>query len=399
MSAGTFADLGVETALIERLSQRGITAPTEIQTISVPIGMKGSDLCAKAPTGSGKTIAFGLILASRLKDVKPGRLEGLIMVPTRELAQQVCDELTLLDHRRKWGVTAIYGGAGYAPQVNRLRKSVVVVATPGRLLDLIERRDVDLRTVRVVVLDEADRMADMGFLPSVRQVMKILPAHKQVLLYSATLDGAVGEIVRESMRSPQRVEARSAQVQPDIVHRFELVARADRPARVAELVDHYGSAIAFCRTKHGADRFARQIGSLGVRSSVIHGNRSQAQRQHALEDFKNERVPVLVATDVAARGIHIDDVPCVIHCDPPDDPKDYVHRSGRTGRAGSRGVVVSLVDPSQRRAVVRDMRSIGIVVDFTEPAVTTSGATRPGALGWLGATPRRRDLYASNTTS
>lgn len=390
----TFHALGVADDLAQSLIDRGIERPTEIQELAVPRGMQGRDLCAKAPTGSGKTIAFGLILAKRLESSRPGRIAALILVPTRELAQQVSDELNLLDQRRRWGTTAIYGGAGYAPQLQRLRRSSVVVATPGRLEDLMERRSIDLRNVEVVVLDEADRMADMGFLPSVRRIMKVLPSRRQVLLFSATLDGAVADIVSESMHDPVTVEARSAAVQPDIDHQFEIVPRAERPERVAALVQEYGTAIAFCRTKHGSDRFAKQIAALGVRSSVIHGNRSQAQRQTALNDFKSGRVDVLVATDVAARGIHIDDVPCVIHCDPPDDPKDYVHRSGRTGRAGSRGVVVSLVDPSQRRSVVRDMRSLGIDVQWSDaPGTPVPTRARPGSLGWLRDERGRRRVH------
>ena len=394
------------------LARREITAPTEIQTLTVPPGLSGRDICGKAPTGSGKTIAFGLILVERLRNHAQGRPSGLVLVPTRELAQQVQREIHLLDVDRKYFTTSVFGGAGYGPQVQRLRRCSIVVATPGRLEDLMKRRDIDLRDVRMVVIDEADRMADMGFLPSVKRILDRVPRERQMLLFSATLDGAVGSIVKDYLSNPLQLATKSADAEPDIEHVFAVLMRADRAARVGELVTEHGNVIAFCRTKHGSDRFARQLESLGVRCAVIHGNRSQAQRQNALQDFRQGRADVLVATDVAARGIHIDDVPCVVQCDPPDDPKDYVHRAGRTGRAGARGVVVSFVEPSQKRSVQRDMRSIGVEVQWTErsagaprrepvaaaaargeAARATAGerqnadATptrrRPGELGWL----------------
>lgn len=254
-------------------------------------------------------------------------------------------------------------------------------------------------------------MADMGFLPAVKKILDRLPAERQVLLFSATLDGAVSELIQRYQRQPVRHDAATEESEPDIEHIFEIIPKDKRLARVASLQQEFGQIILFCRTKHGSDRVARQLTAEGLRCAVIHGNRSQAQRERALQDFKRGRADVLVATDVAARGIHIDDVPCVVHWDPPDDPKDYVHRSGRTGRAGARGTVVSLVDPSQRRGVVRDMRSVGIEVQWTD-APPSSGTTdrgshsrshseshsdshgepsiekpRPGSVGWI-TTPR-----------
>ncbi|MFM8416244.1 MAG: DEAD/DEAH box helicase, partial [Actinomycetota bacterium] len=243
--------------------------------------------------------------------------------------------------------TAVFGGAGYGPQVRQVGSASIVVATPGRLEDLLNRRDIDLRGVQIAVLDEADRMADMGFLPAVKKILDRLPAQRQVLLFSATLDGAVSQLVERYQRQPVRHDASTPEAEPDIEHIFEVIAKDWRLARTATLQREFGQIILFCRTKHGSDRVARQLTAQGSRCAVIHGNRSQTQRERALDDFKRGRADVLVATDVAARGIHIDDVPCVVHWDPPDDPKDYVHRSGRTGRAGARGVVVSFVDPSQ----------------------------------------------------
>ncbi len=369
------------------MARRGIKAPTPIQTMTIPDGLAGKDVCGKAPTGSGKTIAFGLVLVSKLKRAKPAQPTGLILVPTRELAQQVCDEIDLLDASRTLRSTAVFGGAGYGPQLRRIGSASVVVATPGRLEDLISRRDIDLRAVQIAVLDEADRMADMGFLPAVRKIMDRLPATRQVLLFSATLDGAVSELISRYQRSPVRHDASTPESEPDIEHVFELIPKDRRHTRIAELLQEHNQLILFCRTKHGADRVARNLESEGDRCAVIHGNRSQAQRERALDDFKRGRARILVATDVAARGIHIDNVPCVVHWDPPDDPKDYVHRSGRTGRAGKRGVVVSLVDPSQRRSVVRDMKSIDIDVLWASADAAKAPKVRPGDVGWLSGRP------------
>ena len=369
------------------MARRGIKAPTPIQTMTIPDGLAGKDVCGKAPTGSGKTIAFGLVLVSKLKRAKPAQPTGLILVPTRELAQQVCDEIDLLDASRTLRSTAVFGGAGYGPQLRRIGSASVVVATPGRLEDLISRRDIDLRAVQIAVLDEADRMADMGFLPAVRKIMDRLPATRQVLLFSATLDGAVSELISRYQRSPVRHDASTPESEPDIEHVFELIPKDRRHIRIAELLQEHNQLILFCRTKHGADRVARNLEAEGDRCAVIHGNRSQAQRERALDDFKRGRARILVATDVAARGIHIDNVPCVVHWDPPDDPKDYVHRSGRTGRAGKRGVVVSLVDPSQRRSVVRDMKSIDIDVQWASADSAKAPKVRPGDVGWLSGRP------------
>lgn len=383
----SFASLGIAAPLVAAMARRGIETPTDIQALTLPDGLAGRDVCGKAPTGSGKTIAFGLVLVSLLKRGKPAQPSGLVLVPTRELAQQVRDEIDLLDASRALRTAAVFGGAGYGPQVRQVERASIVVATPGRLEDLLVRRDIDLRGVQIAVLDEADRMADMGFLPSVKKILDRLPSKRQVLLFSATLDGAVSELIERYQREPVRHDAATEETEPDIEHVFELIPKDKRLARIAALQDEYGQLIVFCRTKHGSDRVARQLSAQGSRCAVIHGNRSQAQRERALSDFKQGRAEVLVATDVAARGIHIDNVPCVVHWDPPDDPKDYVHRSGRTGRAGARGTVVSFVDPAQRRGVVRDMRTIGVDVQWADDK-PTSTRPRPGDVGWL-ATPRR----------
>ncbi|MBJ7397217.1 MAG: DEAD/DEAH box helicase [Ilumatobacteraceae bacterium] len=381
----SFIELGVPAKFAEKLTARGITTPFEIQAAALPDGLAGHDVCGKAPTGSGKTIAFGLVLAVRLQKSKPGQPGGLVLVPTRELAIQVAKEIGLLCEGTDLRVASVYGGAGYGPQVKAVRGASIIVATPGRLEDLLERRDMSLSAVTIAVLDEADRMSDMGFLPAVRRLLRALPKQRQVMLFSATLDGDISQVVKEFQHEPKRHESHSDADEPDIEHKFWMVSRNDRVETIAQLVNHYERIILFCRTKHGCDRLAKQLDNAGVRSSIIHGNKSQAQRERSLEEFRRGRSNALVATDVAARGIHIDDVPCVVHFDPPADHKDYIHRSGRTGRAGSKGVVISLVESSQKRTVNKLARDAGVEADFVEPDFEPADPdqleARPGALG------------------
>ncbi|MDA2955273.1 MAG: DEAD/DEAH box helicase [Actinomycetota bacterium] len=381
----SFIELGVPAKFADKLTARGITTPFEIQAAALPDGLAGHDVCGKAPTGSGKTIAFGLVLAIRLQKSKPGQPGGLVLVPTRELAIQVAKEIGLLCEGTDLRVASVYGGAGYGPQVKAVRGASIIVATPGRLEDLLERRDMSLSAVTIAVLDEADRMSDMGFLPAVRRLLRALPKQRQVMLFSATLDGDISQVVKEFQHQPKRHESHSDADEPDIDHKFWMVSRNDRVETIAQMVNHYERIILFCRTKHGCDRLAKQLDNAGVRSSIIHGNKSQAQRERSLEEFRRGRSSALVATDVAARGIHIDDVPCVVHFDPPADHKDYIHRSGRTGRAGSKGVVISLVESSQKRTVNKLARDAGVEADFVEPdfepADPDQTEARPGALG------------------
>ena len=341
----SFDELGVPADIIGTLAGRGIAAPFSIQTLTVADGCAGHDLTGRAPTGSGKTIAFGIPLVTRTSKAKPKRPTGLVLVPTRELAKQVCDELTWLGSSRKLRVAAVYGGAGFGPQLKALRKGVdVLVACPGRLKDLIERREADLGAVEVVVLDEADRMADMGFLPAVRELLDQTPRDRQTLLFSATLDGAVDTVVRNYQRDPIRhvlPEDESAKLLSR--HLWWRVERDERIQVCADVVKLAGSSIVFCKTKHGSDAVAKKLARLGVRAQVIHGNRSQSQRERALGDFAAGKVDTLIATDVVARGIHVDDVGCVVNFDLPHDAKDYVHRAGRTARAGASGVIVTFV--------------------------------------------------------
>jgi len=375
----TFADLGVSPDLVATLHGRGIDSPFPIQTLTIGDGIAGRDLCGRAPTGSGKTLAFGIPLATRIGRTEPRRPRGLVLVPTRELAAQVADELTWLGKRRKLRVTAVYGGAGYAHQIKALRRGVdVLVACPGRLTDLIERGEADLSAVEVVVLDEADRMADMGFLPAVRALLDQTPPTRQTLLFSATLDGAVDGIVRQYQRDPVR---HALPVEPETAalsrHCFWRVARDERVAVTADVIADVGATIVFCRTKHGADGVTKKLARLGIHVATIHGNRTQAQREKALSSFAAGKVAALVATDVAARGIHVDGVACVLHYDPPADEKDYTHRSGRTARAGASGTVISLVSPDQEKGVKRMQRTLDLPVGLTAPGLVA--AAKPPA--------------------
>lgn len=355
LASDGFAALGVPPQLCAALARAGIAEPFPIQAATLPDCVDGRDICGKAPTGSGKTLAFGLGILSRLAAAQGGQHRGrrrdgnrpraLILVPTRELASQVEEVLGLLAPAVGAAVTSIYGGVGYGKQLAALRRGVdVLIACPGRLEDLLERRSVDLAFVEMVVIDEADRMADMGFLPAVRRIVDHTSESRQTLLFSATLDGPVDKLVRDYQHSPVRHEVTLDEGdQGEVHHRFWSVDAGDRVAVTAEVVAARGPAIVFCRTKHGADRLTQRLTRSGITAAAIHGDRSQSQRERALEAFRSGRVDVLVATDVAARGIHVDAVPLVVHYDPPADHTDYVHRSGRTGRAGADGIVVSLL--------------------------------------------------------
>jgi len=358
----SFTSLGVAADACARLERRGIAAPFPIQAATIPDGLAGHDVCGRAPTGSGKTLAFGLVIAAHVGKPRPRRPQALVLVPTRELAAQVQRELASLLAPGQGPVAVVYGGVGYEPQRRLLRRgAAVLVACPGRLEDLIGSGDVDLGGVDLVVLDEADRMADMGFLSAVQRLLDRTAPARQTLLFSATLDGDVDVLVRRYQRAPRRHEVAGGDDDgAAVAHRFDKLARAERVAHTAALVAEHGASIVFCRTRRGADRVARQLGAAGVDAVAIHGDRSQAQRERALAAFTAGRAQALVATDVAARGIHVDGVACVVHFDPPGDAKDYVHRSGRTGRAGASGLVVSLVTPEHELAVKALRRELGL---------------------------------------
>jgi superfamily II DNA/RNA helicase len=357
----SFADLGVPSRLVERLKARGITEAFPIQEAAIPDALEGRDVVGKAVTGSGKTLAFALPLLARLTKAQPRKPVALVLVPTRELAAQVQKEIAQLTDDRGRRVICIYGGTSYNVARKALNYGVdVVVACPGRLEDMLEQRGLDLGSVMTVVVDEADRMADMGFLPAVRRIVAATSRERHVMLFSATMGPDVSSLVREFTHDAAIHDVVGEEAPSDVDHFFWRVPRDRRPEITADIVDTYERAIVFTRTKHGADRLARQLGERGISAVPLHGDRSQAQRERALRSVKNGQVQVLVATDVAARGIHIDLVPVVVHYDPPAQATDYLHRSGRTGRAGATGAVISLVGEDVVGQVKRLQRALGI---------------------------------------
>ena len=357
-----FAALGVPEALVETLRARGIEQPFPIQSLTIADALAGRDVCGKAKTGSGKTLAFGLPVLARLEKAAPCKPTALALVPTRELAVQVCDELDPLARAVDRRVTAIYGGAKIENQRKELQDGVdFVVATPGRLIDLLQQGDLTIDSVNVVIVDEADRMADMGFLPQVEWILRHISGGHQTLLFSATLDGVVDSLIKRYQHEPAMHEVQSETVTVDkMVHHFFKVHQMDKTKVAAVIAKNVGRTMMFTRTKFGADRLARDLKELGVRADAIHGDLRQNHREAALADFSSGKLPVLVATDVAARGLHIDEVDVVIHFDPPEDHKTYLHRSGRTARAGESGIVVTLVLWDQELEVKRLLKRVGI---------------------------------------
>ncbi len=372
-----FAQLGLPPKLVTVLARRGITTPTPIQASTLPDALAGRDILGRAQTGSGKTLGFGLPLLARLAADGPARRpRALVLVPTRELAEQVKEALAPIAHAVQLRVTAVYGGASMGRQVDALGRGVdVLVATPGRLEDHLRQGTTTLSNVEVTVLDEADYMTDLGFLPAVKRLLDLVPGGTQRLLFSATLDGAIEGLVRDYLTDPalHAVAASGARIETMDHRAFTVPANEDKVAVSAEIATRPARTLFFVRTKHGADRLAQQIGRAGTPAAAIHGNLRQSQRQRALDAFAAGQTRVLVATDVAARGIHVDDVDLVVHYDPPADHKDYLHRSGRTARAGSEGTVLSLLLPDQMRDASRLFRAAGVEV----PTMTAAAGSQP----------------------
>jgi ATP-dependent RNA helicase RhlE len=374
MSQETFAALGVSADLTAALEARGIMAPFQIQSRAVPPALAGTDLLAKSPTGSGKTLAFAIPLVERVPrdDARPA---ALVLVPTRELAVQVTEQIETLAAVRNLAVASVYGGVALRPQANLARDAHVIVATPGRLQDLLDRRMLTLDAVEILVLDEADRMLDMGFKPQVDRIVKRLPRDRQTMFFSATLDGEVGELAHAYTQSPVRIEAELPSVHGpgDIEHRFVPVTNDSKVTTLVELLEaDRGLALVFVRTKRGADRLARKLAQHGVKAAAMHGDLTQGQRQRALDRFEAGHVTTLIATDVAARGLDLDDVTHVINFDPPEDGKAYTHRVGRTGRAGRSGTGVTLVLPEQQADMSRVARLNGQHETFVSTGMKTA---------------------------
>jgi superfamily II DNA/RNA helicase len=359
------------------LDRAGVRIPFPIQAAVLPDALAGRDIAGRAPTGSGKTLAFGIPLVTNVGDASRRAPTGLVLAPTRELAVQIADALRPLAKLEGRTVAAVFGGVGYGPQRKALNNGVdIVVACPGRLEDLLDQRALRLDAVEVLVVDEADRMSDMGFLPALRRIMKAATATRQTMLFSATLDGAVKKLIAELRLDCAHHEIDGPETDAsDARHVFWDVPRSNRVTHAADLAAAMPSTFFFCRTRRGADRLATQLGRLGVGVEPIHGGRSQGQRTRALESFRRGDIRALVATDVAARGIHVDDVAAVVHFDPPADYATYLHRSGRTARAGATGVVVSFVDAGDRRTAKSFQRELGIRPGL---ATANSASLAPG---------------------
>jgi superfamily II DNA/RNA helicase len=393
MSTESFADLGVSRTVIGSLSKAGITEPFAIQRAVIGDAIAGRDVIAKSPTGSGKTLGFGIPLVERIEADGP-RPAALVLAPTRELATQIVADIRGIAHARALRVTAVYGGAGLPKQAKEAATSHVLVATPGRLEDLLARGAFNLQRIRMLVLDEADRMLDMGFRPAIDRIVAACPTDRQTLFFSATLDGEAGRLAGRYARDPVTHEhgPRARRANAEIEHRFVEVSHEHRvKALVGELASDRDLTLVFVRTKHGADRLVKRLAAHGVKAMAMHGNKSQRQREQALSRFESGRVDTLVATDVAARGIDIDRISHVINFDPPQDSETYVHRIGRTGRAGRQGIGITLLSPDQHHDVTKLAGQLGI-----EHGLNSNNSRRPtsdsspGANGRSARSARRR---------
>jgi superfamily II DNA/RNA helicase len=364
----------VSQAVVDALAARSITEPFSIQELVLPDALAGLDVLAKSPTGSGKTLAFALPIVERVEP-RDGKPSVLVLVPTRELAQQVTDELVLVGKPKGLRIASVYGGVPLKSQAAKAREAHVVVATPGRLEDLAQRRMLALDRIRILVLDEADRMLDMGFKPQVDKLVRRVPRIRQTMFFSATLDGEVGELAQAYTSSPSRFSAElpADRSGGEIEHRFVSV---DQSTKVETLVSHLGSStgltLVFVRTKRGADRLVSRLRRHGVKAEALHGDMSQSSRRRALDRFDRGTVSVLVATDVAARGLDIDDVEHVINYDPPEEDKGYLHRTGRTGRAGRSGIAVTFVLPEQQAETSRVAGRLGHREQFESSGMTSA---------------------------
>jgi superfamily II DNA/RNA helicase len=373
MSSHAFAELGASRAVVSALAERGIESPFPVQQLVVPDALAGQDVLVKSPTGSGKTLAFGVPLVERIEAEDP-RPSALVLVPTRELAGQIVEELRPLAAARALSIGAVYGGAGIEKQAKLARRAHILVATPGRLEDLMARRAADLSKTRILVLDEADRMLDMGFRPPVDRIVSRLPRKRQTLFFSATLDAEVHRVA-QAYTNGARVHEHAAprEQHADVQHRFvSVTADSKIDALVRELRDdERGLTLVFVRTKRGADRLVKRLRTQDIEVLAMHGDKSQAQREKALARFGSGSVDTLIATDVASRGLDVDDITHVINFDAPADRDAYIHRVGRTARAGKRGVGVTFVAPDQAHDIGRIASSLSLHGEFAQSGLST----------------------------
>jgi ATP-dependent RNA helicase RhlE len=367
MSSQSFADLGVSQPVAGALAKRGFTEPFAVQRLAIADVLAGRDVLVQSPTGSGKTLAFGVPMIDRIA-AESRRPAALVLAPTRELAEQIVDEMSEIAHSRAIKVAPVFGGVGIEAQARKAKKAHIVVATPGRLEDLIQRGHFDLRQIQILVLDEADRMLDMGFKPAVDRIVKQMPKDRQTLFFSATLEGAAGQLAKAYTHDAVRhVHAPKVDKSALTVHRFiHLNHEAKVGALVDELNSERGRTLVFVRTKRGADRLVKKLSRENIRAQAMHGNKSQNQRRRALADFERGKCDTLVATDVAARGIDVDDITHVINFDAPEDRDTYVHRTGRTGRAGASGLAASFILPDQDHDMGKVAKELGLHQEFAE---------------------------------
>ena len=389
----SFSELGVAAPLARSLAHSGFTQPFPIQTATLPDAIKGRDVLGRGQTGSGKTLAFSLALLTRLAGHTAKRHFPLALVlsPTRELAMQINDTIAPLARKVNLSSVVIAGGMPMNRQIQALERAVpILVATPGRLIDLMHRGAVDLSRCEIVVLDEADQMADMGFMPSVREILDATPSSGQRLLFSATLDRDVDALVKKYLRNPIEHSVETPiEDQGHMEHHVFIVKSEDRDTLTSRIAAREGRTIMFVRTQRGADRLAEKLARRGIAVGSLHGGKAQGARNRALEAFRSGAVPVLVATNVAARGIHVDDISLVVHVDAPTDPKDYLHRAGRTARAGESGIVVTLARPNEQREMRNLAKRAGVNAEFATVGAhdahldRVTGAREPSGEPWV----------------
>ncbi len=381
----TFQELGVAEDLVEFLASQGIDAPFAIQILSIADGLRGRDVCGKAQTGSGKTLAFSLPVVQLTERHADGVPTALVLTPTRELANQIYEVVEPIGNVRGLRTISVYGGTNIDRQIETIANGIeIIVATPGRLIDLIDRGAVDVTRIEKVVVDEADRMADMGFLPQVEWILRHITTNHQTMLFSATLDGVIDTVIQRHLSDPVKHEVEAKEVTVDEMgHLFLTVHHMDKAKVAASIIGGASRVILFTRTKRGADRLERDLRGEGVDVAAIHGDLRQKQRESALSRFTQGKIKALVATDVAARGIHVDDVDVVIHYDPPDDHKTYLHRSGRTARAGESGTAVTLLEWDEEMTVRQLQRRLGMTLPMSE--VFSNDDRLPGLPTWVAA--------------
>ena len=368
MSSESFADLGVSRPVLGALAKRGIREPFAVQRLCIADVLAGEDVLVQSPTGSGKTLAFGIPMAERI-EADSRRPAALVLAPTRELAEQIVDELRSIAQSRALKIAPVFGGVGIQAQARKAAQAHIVVATPGRLEDLLDRGAFNLKQIQLLVLDEADRMLDIGFKPAIDRIVAKMPRDRQTLFFSATLEGATGKLAAAYTRNPKRhVHAPKVEKDAEVEHRFiHLAHEAKVDALVAELRDtERGRTLVFVRTKRGADRLVKRLGRQKIQAVAMHGNKNQSQRRRALADFERGDCDTLVATDVAARGIDVEDITHVINFDAPEDRDTYVHRTGRTGRAGASGIAASFVLPDQHHEMRKIATDLGLHREFSE---------------------------------